>query len=182
MAEVGFRQVLRADFDHFHRLCHVSEGRSLWRMTLNPRTLPVCLIRLAQKCEKRPVARIFAPFIRLWILWWFRIELPANSEIGPGLVLPHPGNIVFGAAYIGKNAIIFQNVTLGARQFDIVNDHTTRPCLKDNVTVGAGATVVGPITLHDSATVGANSLVLNDVPALCTAIGVPAEIKNKARS
>ncbi|MGL5011002.1 MAG: serine O-acetyltransferase, partial [Paracoccaceae bacterium] len=98
-------------------------------------------------------------------------------EIGPGFVLPHPGGIVLGSARIGRNVTVFQNVTLGARDFDGAYDLAKRPVLEDGCLVGAGAVVLGPIRVGRGATVAANSLALRDVPDGATAIGVPAAIK-----
>lgn len=171
------RKLLRSDYDHFLRLSLAPEGRSLWRMLLNPRTLPVAMIRLAAAAAESGWFRAIGAVIRLFLLLVFRVEVPKGCVIGPGFVLPHPGGIVLGSAKIGDNVIVFQNVTLGARAFDGAFDRATRPIIGDGVVIGAGAVVLGPVTVGDGATVAANSLVTRDVPAGATAIGVPAEIK-----
>ncbi len=170
---MALRRTLRADFDHFSRLAGGVEGASLWRMLLNPRTLPVFLIRLAVSRRWR----LFNPLraiLRLFLMWFFRVEVPKNCPIGPGFVLPHPGGIVLGAGKIGANVVIFQNVTIGARAFDPNYDPSNRPHICDNVTIGAGAVILGPITAGAGSTIAANSLVLDDVAPETTAIGVPA--------
>lgn len=170
------RTLLRADYDHFLRLSLRPEGRALWRMWLNPRTLPVALIRLVSVVEAGPLAPLGAG-LRLLILWGFRVEVPKGCAVGPGLVLPHPGGIVLGSAKIGADVVVFQNVTLGARAFDGVFDRGTRPVIGNGVVIGAGAVVLGPVMVGDGATVAANSLVTRDVPAGATALGVPAEVR-----
>src|SRR3546814_14708052 len=85
-----------------------------------------------------------------------------------------PGGLVLGSASIGDNVTIFQNVTLGARHFDGGYNLSRRPVLHARVTVGAGAVILGPVTIGEGATVAANSLVLADVPPGYTAMGVPA--------
>lgn len=168
--------LLRADFDHFLRLSLRPEGRALWRMWLNPRTLPVVLIRLVGAIEAGRTAPV-GTVLRLLILWAFRVEVPRGSVIGPGFVLPHPGGIVLGSAEIGANVVVFQNVTLGARAFDGTFNPGTRPVIGDGVVIGAGAVVLGPVVIGDGSTVAANSLVTCDVPAGATALGVPAQVR-----
>ncbi|MCD2176131.1 serine acetyltransferase [Rhizobium sp. C4] len=170
------RELLRSDYDHFLRLSLAPEGMALWRMLLHPRTLPVAMIRLAAAAETNRLSPIGA-VIRFLILFGFRVEVPKGCIIGPGFVLPHPGGIVLGSSKIGENVIVFQNVTLGARAFDGAFDRATRPIIGNGVVIGAGAVVLGPVTVGDGATVAANSLVTRDVPAGATAIGVPAEVK-----
>lgn len=171
---MGLRSTLRQDYDHFLRLSHLPEGRSLWRACLSPRVAPVVLLRLAGALKAKNLGILAAP-LRLLLLFIFRVEVPATAHIEPGLVLPHPGGIVLGSAKIGRNVVIFQNVTLGARAFDGAHDLTTRPSLEDNVIIGAGAVVLGPVTVGSGATVAANSLVTRDVPPGATALGVPAQ-------
>ncbi len=99
--------------------------------------------------------------------------------IKKGTYFPHPvGIVISSAATIGKNCIIYQNVTIGAKTFQqgdvrIVDNY---PCIGDNVTIYAGAVICGPVKIGDNAVIGANSVVINDVPANSIAIGVPAKI------
>lgn len=101
-------------------------------------------------------------------------DLPINSEIGGGLLMPHPNGIVIHpTCKIGPNCLIFQQVTLGS------NESSTRsgvPTLGGHVDVGAGAKILGPITIGDNAVIGANAVVLTDVPANAIAVGVPARV------
>lgn len=171
-----FRQTIRADFDRFRDLAGQSPGAGLWRAFVNPRVLPVISLRMACKLQAMglgPLGKLLSLFNQIV----FRIEAPSRIEIGPGLVLPHPGGIVLGSARIGANVTIFQNVTLGAREFDGAYDLTSRPVLEDGCKVGAGAVVLGPVRIGRDATVAANSLALKDVPDGATAMGVPAQVK-----
>lgn len=98
-------------------------------------------------------------------------EVPLRTRLGVGLRLPHPNGIVIHPeAEIGPNCMIFQQVTLGAGPVPGF------PRLGGRVDVGAGAKVLGGVTIGDYARIGANSVVLSDVPAHCTAVGIPAKI------
>ena len=97
-------------------------------------------------------------------------DIPLNCHIGGGLLMPHPNGIVIHPdAIIGPNCLFFQQVTVG-------QNHDGVPRIGGHVDLGAGAKVLGPITLSDHARVGANAVVLIDVPAGATAAGVPARI------
>jgi serine O-acetyltransferase len=116
-----------------------------------------------------------------WYRSWFRkcrnhygIEIPYTAKVGRRVVFEHQGGIVIhGNAEIGEGCIIRQGVTLGNRTMDRPFD---APKLGRNVNVGAGAKILGAITVGESATIGANAVVLQDVPAHALAVGVPAKI------
>ena len=99
-------------------------------------------------------------------------DIPLNSQIGGGLLLPHPNGIVIHhGARIGPNCLIFQQVTIGTRAGE-----TMLPVIGGHVDIGAGAKVLGDVRIGDHACIGANAVVLKDVPAGKTAIGIPAVI------
>jgi serine O-acetyltransferase len=119
----------------------------------------------------RLLARWFVLEHRLWSCV-AGADIPLNSRIGGGLLLPHPvGIVVHPMATIGPNCLIFQNVTIA--QGDRVPGC---PTLGAGVDVGAGAVILGGVTIGDRARIGANAVVLTDVPAGATAVGVPARI------
>ena len=98
-------------------------------------------------------------------------EIPLGCRIGGGLLLPHPNGVVIHCdVVIGPNCLIFQQVTLGVSGAGV-------PTLGGHVDVGAGAKVVGLIHVGDHALIGANAVVLRDVPPGATAVGVPAVVK-----
>ncbi len=97
-------------------------------------------------------------------------DIPARVRIGPGLYVPHPVGTVITAERIGKNASLISCVTIGMR-----NTHEF-PIIGDNVFIGAGARVLGDITIGDNVNIGANAVVLIDVPSGSTAVGVPAKV------
>jgi serine O-acetyltransferase len=140
---------------------------------LHPRYLPVVLYRTSRAAHLAhlPVAPSLLSYLNQVI---FGIEISPRCEIGPGIFFPHTSGTVIGASKIGKNATIFQGVTLGARQIDMRYDPSLRPELGDFVVVGAGAKVLGGISLGDNVKVGANSVVLRPVAPNATVAGIPA--------
>jgi serine O-acetyltransferase len=98
-------------------------------------------------------------------------DIPINSQISGGLLLPHPnGVVIHPGAKIGPNCLIFQQVTIGTR------DGIGPPTIGGHVDIGAGAKILGDITIGNHACIGANAVVLKDVPPGKTAVGVPAKI------
>ena len=88
--------------------------------------------------------------------------------------MPHPNGIVIHPnCKIGPNCLIFQQVTLGSNEGGI---RTGVPTLGGSVDVGAGAKILGPINIGDNAMIGANAVVLTDVPANAVAVGIPARV------
>lgn len=104
------------------------------------------------------------------------IEIHPGAKIGKGLFIDHGMGVVIGeTAEIGDNVTIYHGVTLGGTGKDKGKRH---PTLGNNVIIGCGAKILGPISIGDGAKIGANSVVLKDVPKGKTAVGIPAVIKN----
>ncbi|CUR57636.1 putative Serine acetyltransferase [metagenome] len=105
-------------------------------------------------------------------------EVPATATIGPGLRLDHNGNgiVIHQEAVIGSNARIFHQVTLGVNSF-AGNDNYGPPRLGNNVYIGAGAKLIGNITVGDNVRIGANAVVTRDIPSNSVAVGVPAVVR-----
>jgi serine O-acetyltransferase len=99
-------------------------------------------------------------------------DIPLGSQIGGGLLLPHPNGIVIHPAVrIGPNCLIFQQVTLGTGE-----PKPGVPTVGGHVDIGAGAKLLGAVTIGDHARIGANAVVLSDVPPGGTAVGIPARL------
>lgn len=111
-------------------------------------------------------------------IFWSAIagaDVPINSKIDGGLLLPHPNGIVIHpGASIGPNCLIFQQVTIGMRDREGIP-----PQIGGHVDIGAGAKILGSVKIGNHVLIGANAVVLTDVPDNYTAIGVPARIKPK---
>ncbi|MCA9404376.1 MAG: serine O-acetyltransferase [Candidatus Omnitrophica bacterium] len=105
------------------------------------------------------------------------IEIHPGARIGRGLFIDHGMGVVIGeTAIVGDNCTLFQGVTLGGTGKESGKRH---PTLGQNVVVGAGAKVLGNITIGDNSYVGANAVILKPVPANATVVGVPGHITKK---
>ena len=122
------------------------------------------------------VARIISQFSRFLT----GIEIHPNAKIGKNLFIDHGMGVVIGeTSEIGDNVTIYHMVTLGGISPSINSDdqrETKRhPTLQDNVVVGSGAQVLGPITIGKNAKIGANAVVTKDVPENGVMVGIPAK-------
>ncbi len=118
------------------------------------------------------------PFLPRAISEWGRfltgIDIHPGAKIGKNLIIDHGMGVVIGeTAEIGDDCLIYHGVTLGGVDLNPVKRH---PTLKNGVVVGAGAKILGNITIGECSRVGANSVVIKDVPAQSTVTGIPAKI------
>lgn len=106
------------------------------------------------------------------------IEIHPGAKIGEYVVIDHGDGIVIGeTAIIGNYVQLYQGVSLAA-DGDTVGERR-HPLIEDNVMLGAGSIVLGPLTVGKGAKIGAGAVVLKDIPAYTTAVGVPAKILDK---
>ena len=102
------------------------------------------------------------------------IEIHPGAKIGKGLFIDHGAGVVIGeTAELGDNCTLYQGVTLGGTGKDTGKRH---PTLGNNVMVGSGAKVLGPMEIGDNVKIAANAVVLDAIPADCTAVGIPARV------
>mgnify|MGYP001026095791 FL=1 len=115
-----------------------------------------------------------ARLVSQWARVWTGVEIHPGASIGRRLVIDHGAGIVIGeTTVIGDDVLLYQGVTLGGTGKDTGKRH---PTLGNGVLVGAGARVLGPLTVGDNARIAAGAVVLRDVPAGATAVGVPAQV------
>ena len=135
-----------------------------WRYTLHPRLL------------RKPFSFLYK-FLYKMIQILTGIELPCETKVGKGFKIEHFGGIIIsGYAEFGDHCRIRQNVTVGLR-------HVEQPCapqVGNHVDIGAGAQLLGDITIGDSSTIGANAVVHQDVPPHSIAVGIPARVLPKS--
>lgn len=126
---------------------------------------------------KVPILGFFLGSVAAVILTiFFKIELAGKCNIGPGLILPHPHDLILGAYEIGSNATLMNSITLGAQHADPAFTPHMRPKLGNNVVIGVGARVLGGIMIGNGSTVGANSVVVKSVPDEVVVAGIPAQV------
>jgi serine O-acetyltransferase len=103
------------------------------------------------------------------------LEIHPGATIGKGFFVDHGAGVVIGeTAVIGDNCVLFHNVTLGGTG---KHDGKRHPTLGNNVFIGTGAILLGPIRVGDNVHIGANAfVVMRDVPSNCTVVGTPAKI------
>ena len=165
---LGLWQIIAEDFD--------ANGRDWTRPGF--RAIAVYRFGVWRMGIRNPIIRKFASFIyRIGFRRCrnvYGIELPYSARLGRRVVIEHQGGIVIhGATMIGDGTIIRQGCTFGIRSLDRLDE---APTIGRNVNIGAGAVIVGNVKVGDGASIGANSVVLRDVPPDALAIGVPAKL------
>ena len=101
------------------------------------------------------------------------VEIHPAADLGRRVFVDHGMGVVVGeTAEVGDDVVMYHGVTLGGQSDDPVKRH---PTVRDGATIGANATLIGPIVVGEDANVGAGSVVVDDVPAGATVVGVPAE-------
>lgn len=118
-----------------------------------------------------------ARFISQLARFFTGIEIHPGAKIGKGLFIDHGMGVVIGeTAEVGDNVTIYHGVTLGGTGKDKGKRH---PTVGNNVIIGSGAKILGPIIIGDGSKIGANAVVVNEVPAYSTAVGIPARVINE---
>lgn len=132
------------------------------------------LFRLASWCHQKRIRGLPTLLLRV-ISLFYGLELPVSQEIGGGLYIAHTYGVVIMPEKIGRNCSVISNVTIGMR------NEWAFPVIGDNVFIGAGARVLGGIHIGDGAKIGANAVVIEDVPKGATMVGVPARVLNTSK-
>jgi serine O-acetyltransferase len=136
-----------------------------WRYTIHPRAV------------RMPFSLLYE-WLKFFSVSFLGAEIPCEVTIGRRFVIEHVGAIVIsGEVVIGDDCILRQGVTIGLRNKGVL----ACPRLGNRVDIGAGAKILGPITIGDDVAIGANAVVLTDVPANHLAVGVPAKIIPRKR-
>ena len=123
---------------------------------------------------QQPPLRLAARLLSQTVRAVTGVEIHPGAQFGRRLFIDHGMGVVIGeTAVVGDDVLLFPGVTLGGRA---MRDGKRHPTLGDNVTVGAGAKVLGPVEIGSGVQVGANAVVITDVPADHIAVGIPARI------
>ncbi|PAF44733.1 serine O-acetyltransferase [Helicobacter sp. 11S02596-1] len=124
--------------------------------------------------------KVFARLLMGFTQFLTNIDIHPACKIGRRVFIDHGIGVVIGeTAEVGDDVTIYQGVSLGGVSLEKVKRH---PTLQNGVVVGAGAKVLGNITIGENAKIGANSVVIKDVPAGATAVGIPARMLSKDKS
>jgi len=118
--------------------------------------------------------RFPARFLSFIGRFWTNIDIHPGATIGRRLFIDHGAGVVIGeTAEVGNDVTLYHGVTLGGTSASRGKRH---PTLRDNILVGAGAKILGPVTIGSGASVGANSVVIGDVPPGMTVVGIPGRV------
>lgn len=148
----------------------------IWgKILLEPSFNAVYLLRQAQLTNSKLLRWIY----KRKLVNRYGIFVGRNSKIAPGLTMGHPNSIIIGeGTVIGKNCTIYQQTTIGRK--DAQTD--AYPIIGDNVTIYAGAKIIGAVRIGDNVEIGANAVVTKDCPSDCVLKGVPATWTRKKSS
>jgi serine O-acetyltransferase len=155
-------------------------ARSTWEvLTTYPGVHALLVYRLSQRMWggglKWP-----ARFLSFLGRWFTGIEIHPGATIGRRFFIDHGMGVVIGeTAEIGDDCTVYHGVTLGGTSWNKGKRH---PTLERGVVVGAGAKILGPITVGEGAKIGSNAVVVRDVPPGATAVGIPARILDGTRA
>lgn len=149
-------------------------ARTVWEvLTCYPGFHALTLHRLAHGLWQRGF-KWSGRFVSHLSRWLTGIEIHPGARIGRRVFIDHGMGVVIGeTAEVGDDCTLYHGVTLGGTSWQKGKRH---PALGAGVVVGAGAKVLGPITVHDKARIGSNAVVMKDVPAGATAVGIPARL------
>ncbi|NLK25305.1 MAG: serine O-acetyltransferase [Euryarchaeota archaeon] len=133
----------------------------------------VLLHRISHRLYLRGQYKI-ARMINYWARVLTGADIHPGAKLGEGVFIDHATGVVIGeTAVVGKNVNIFQGVTLGGVSTAKEKRH---PTIRDNVTIGAHATVLGNITIGENVKIGAGSVVVKDIPPNVTVVGIPGKV------
>lgn len=160
----SLRQLILSDinkyFEYTSRPNKKANNFSMVRAFITPRILPVTIYRVSHFFYRKklsPISKIFG-----WINFYINgCEITGSCSIGPGLFFPHCNGIVIGARSIGANAVIYHNVTIGAKFIEY--EHINRPIIGDNCFFGANSIVLGKIIVGDNCKIGAGQLITESI-------------------
>jgi serine O-acetyltransferase len=135
----------------------------------------VWLHRVAHRMWQRPGLRLAARLLSQLNRSLTGVEIHPGAQLGRRLFIDHGMGVVIGeTAVVGDDVMLYHGVTLGGRSLERVKRH---PTVEDGVTIGAGARVLGPVTVGRGAQIGANSVVVKDVPPGAVVVGVPGQVR-----
>lgn len=176
-ASAGFSRAFRRDVARLLRSA-ASPGQTLRVVLTNRGLQAVTLYRLSRLLWRRRVPLLPLVLTRL-AQTLFAVDIAFQADLGPGIVIVHGFGLVIGSeVVIEGDCCLFHGVTLGDRGSEWVGSSRPdgHPVVEKNVMIGAGAKVLGPIRIGRGSIIGANAVVLHDVPPLSIVAGIPARV------
>ncbi len=176
--KVGLWRIIKEDF------CIVRQkdpaiNRSIELFFNYPGLIALVHYRIAHRFHKAGF-KVLARIIMGLTGFITNVDIHPAAQIGRRVFIDHATGVVIGeTAEVGNDVMIYQGVTLGGTSLDKVKRH---PTIEDGVVIGAGAMILGNIRIGVNAKIGANSVVIKDVPKDCTAVGIPARVIVKGRA
>ncbi|GAA2244964.1 serine O-acetyltransferase [Herbiconiux moechotypicola] len=170
---VGRRLLARVREDVAAARAHDPAARSALVVVLSyPGVHAVWLYRVAHRWWRAPGLRLPARLLSQFARFLTGVEIHPGARIGRRLFIDHGMGVVIGeTAVIGDDVMLYHAVTLGGKSSRREKRH---PTLGDRVTVGAGATILGPVVIGSDSSVGAGAVVVKDAPAGSVLVGIPA--------
>lgn len=163
---------LKADYKRaFEQTSYQGELRKTLHVWTSPGFQAIAVYRINRWLMQNKI-----PFIGLILQRWIEIMtgicIPPETKIGPGLFIHHFGGIVINSnAQIGENCDLHHGVTIGNK-----NSGGPSPAIGDRVTIGVGAVVLGGITIGNDVEIGANAVVVDDIPDHSIVVGIPGKV------
>jgi serine O-acetyltransferase len=173
----GWRQRLREDLETAARRDPAARSRAELLLAY-PGLHAIWLHRLAHLMWRRPGLRLLARLVSHLNRSATGIEIHPGARIGRRFFIDHGMGVVIGeTAEVGDDVLLYHGVTLGGRSASPGKRH---PTVEDGVTIGAGARVLGPVRLGAGSQVGANAVVVQDVPPGAVVVGIPGRVRRPA--
>ncbi|MGJ7539741.1 serine O-acetyltransferase EpsC [Brevibacterium luteolum] len=170
----AFRQALREDLDTAKRRDPAARN-DLVTLISYPGLHAIWAHRGIHKLWQHEAGKVPARLLSQAVRTLTGVEIHPGATIGRRFFIDHANGVVIGeTAEIGDDVMLYHQVTLGGATMEQVKRH---PTIGDNVMVGAGAKIIGPVTVGSGSSVGANAVVVKDVPEGSTAVGIPATIR-----
>lgn len=160
------RWIVQGQIDHDTQL---SFGRLLLLLYRYMPLRAMAWFRFGSWCKHKGIP-FFPGFTQRQIYARYGLEIVVGADIGGGLYIAHPVGTVIAVERMGVNCSVIAAVTIGMR------NEWAFPKIGDTVFIGAGARVLGGITVGSNAVIGANAVVISDIPAGTTAVGIPAKV------